>query len=117
MGLTYIDGTVANDRGVRRKVSFSVDSGASYSLLPAKVWKALALKPKRILRLTLADGTVVSRKVSECQIALEGHEGHTPVVLGEPGDDALMGVVTLENLGLVLDPFRRELQTMRTRLG
>ncbi|HAK93653.1 MAG TPA: aspartyl protease [Planctomycetes bacterium] len=117
MGLTYIEGMVENDKGVRRRVSFLVDSGASYSLLPVKVWKALGLKPKRTLRFVLADGSAVSRKVSECRIALEGREGHTPVVLGEPGDDALLGVVTLENLGLVLDPFRRRLQAMQTRLG
>lgn len=117
MGLTYIEGSVGNDKGTRRRVSFLVDSGASYSLLPVRVWKALALRPKRTLHFTLADGTVITRKVSECHITLEGQEGHTPVVLGEPGDDAILGVVTLENLGLVLDPFRRRLQAMHTRLA
>jgi hypothetical protein len=29
----------------------------------------------------------------------------TPVILGEEKDEALLGVVTLENLGLVLNPF------------
>ena len=31
----------------------------------------------------------------------------------EPGDEALLGVVTLENLGFVLNPFTRQLQPMR----
>ncbi|MBZ5568656.1 MAG: hypothetical protein LAN64_12480 [Acidobacteriia bacterium] len=40
-------------------------------------------------------------------------EGHTPVILGEPGDQALLGAVTLEILGLVLHPFKRTLEPMR----
>ncbi|MBI4220985.1 MAG: hypothetical protein HY682_12630, partial [Chloroflexi bacterium] len=55
--------------------------------------------------------------VSECHFALEGARGHSPVVLGEPGDDvALLGVVTLEVLGLVFNPFSRTLQPMRMLL-
>jgi hypothetical protein len=38
-------------------------------------------------------------------------------VLGEPGDEALLGVVTLENLGLVLNPFDRTLRPMRAMLA
>jgi hypothetical protein len=34
------------------------------------------------------------------------------VILGEPGDDALLGAVTLEVLGLVLNPFSRTLQPL-----
>jgi hypothetical protein len=66
---------------------------------------------------TLADGTTIDRKISECHIALNGEDGHTPVILGEPGDHALLGVITLENLGLVFDPFKRELRPMKLRLG
>ena len=43
-------------------------------------------------------------------------EGHTPVILGEPGDEALLGMVTLGILGLVLNPFKRTLQPMRMLL-
>ena len=34
------------------------------------------------------------------------------VIVGEPGDDPLLGATTLEGFGLVLDPFRRELRPM-----
>ena len=37
--------------------------------------------------------------------------------LGEPGDEPLLGVVTLEILGLVLNPFTRTLQPMRALLA
>ena len=38
MGITYIDGSVRND-GSEEPVSFLVDSGATYTLLPERVWK------------------------------------------------------------------------------
>ena len=62
----------------------------------------------------LADGTAVSRRISYCYVALPQGEGYSPVILGEPGDDqALLGAVTLENLGLLLNPFSRTLHPMR----
>jgi clan AA aspartic protease len=112
MGLTYIAGTVTGKKGKKATIEFLVDSGAIYSLLPEKDWKAIGLKPKRSMTFTLADGTHVKRDVSECHISLPQGEGHTPVILGEPGDDALLGAVTLEVLGLVLNPFNRTLQPM-----
>jgi clan AA aspartic protease len=117
MGLTFIIGTVTGPSGASRRVQFLIESGAMYSLVPADVWPALGLKPKRTASFTLADGTMIDREISECHIEVAGEEGHTPVILGEPGDDALLGVVTLENLGLVLDPFNRTLQAMKLRLG
>jgi len=65
----------------------------------------------------LADGTTIDRNVSECHITLPQGECHTPVVLGEPGDEPLLGTVTLEILGLVLNPFSRTLQPMRMLLA
>ncbi len=117
MGISYLEGTVTGPSGEKRRVQLLVDSGATYSLLPHDVWRALGLQVKRTLTIRLADGTPIERQVSECHIAIAGEEGHTPVILGEPGDKALLGVVTLENLGLVLDPFKRELQPMRLLQG
>ncbi|MFV2068503.1 MAG: retroviral-like aspartic protease family protein [Pirellulales bacterium] len=117
MGLTFIEGTVTGPNNESRRVSFLIDSGASYSLLPHKVWTALELRPKRTATFTLADGTMIDRDISECHISLAEQDGHTPVILGEPGDEPLLGVITLENLGLVLDPFKRTLQAMKLRLA
>jgi predicted aspartyl protease len=80
------------------------------------VWKAIGLKPKRKVSFTLADGTPVDRAVSEVYLKLAQGEAHTPVILGEENDQALLGVVTLEILGLVFNPFDRTLQPMRMLL-
>jgi clan AA aspartic protease len=115
--LTYIEGEVFGPGRRAARVRLLVDSGVTYTLLPEKVWKDLGLMPKRRATFTLADGTTVERDVSECFIKLPQGDGHTPVILGEPGDEALLGVVTLEILGLVLNPFTRELQPMRMFLA
>ncbi|MBU6401972.1 MAG: aspartyl protease [Verrucomicrobia bacterium] len=72
---------------------------------------------ERSIECTLADGTTVQRQVGECLISLPHGKGHTPVLLGEPGDTALLGSVTLEILGLILHPFTRKLQPMRMMLA
>ena len=116
MGITYVEGTVRGPRGAAH-VRLLVDSGATYSLLPHDVWRAIGLAPTRDVDFALADGSTVHRGVSECRVECALGAAHSPVVLGEPGDDqALLGVVTLENLGLVFNPFSRTLQPMRMLL-
>ena len=112
MGITYIEGKVRGPLG-EESIRFLVDSGATYTVLPERVWKKIGLSPLREHEFILADGTVIKRKVSECYISLPQGECHTPVVLGEADDQALLGIVTLEILGLVLNPFKRTLQPMR----
>lgn len=117
MGITYVEGTVAGPKGKETTVEFLVDSGAKYTLLPLKSWKAIGLKPQRRMTFVLADGTKVERDISECYINLPQGKTHTPVVLGKRGDEALLGVVTLEELGLVLNPFQRSLQPARMMMA
>lgn len=117
MGITYVEGIVTGSNGKQTTVRFLVDTGATYTLLPYPDWQMLGLVPKRSVTFTLADGTQIARQVSECHISLPQGEGHTPVILGEPGDEPLLGVVTLEILGLVLNPFTRTLQPMRMLLA
>ena len=116
MGVTFVEGVVTGPGGKQSTVRFLVDSGATYSLLPDQAWQAIELEPKRLMTFTLADGTSIERQVSECHLSVAQGEGHTPVILGEPGDEPLLGVVTLEILGLVLNPFNRSLQPMRMLL-
>ena len=117
MGITYIDGTARGPTGKEQTVSLLVDSGATYTLLPTEVWESIELEPTREQTFTLADGTRVQRRIGECYLVLPQGETHTPVILGEPGDEALLGVVTLEELGLLFHPFSRTLHPMRMMLA
>jgi predicted aspartyl protease len=119
MGLAYVESTVRAPNGRRRarRVRFLVDSGAVYSVLRRDEWKALGLRPEREADFVLADGTTLTRGVSECVFEIEGRRATSPVVLGESEDEALLGAVTLETLGLVLNPLTRRLQAMRLVLA
>ena len=117
MGLVYIDGVVKHS-GKSINVRFLVDSGAKYTVLAREVWTSLGLEPLGEMDFILADGTVTRRRISEALLELPGYgERHTPVVLGEEGDQNLLGVVTLEIFGLVLDPFKRELRPVRALMA
>jgi clan AA aspartic protease len=116
LGITHLDGEARGPEGATASVHLLVDSGATYSLLGKDTWEAIGLKPKRSASFVLADGTRIERQISECHVTLPQGEGHTPVILGEEGDEPLLGAVTLEILGLVLNPFNRTLQPMRMLL-
>jgi aspartyl protease family protein len=101
----------------RAEVKFLVDSGAVYSLVPAVTLKRLGVRPHRSVEFALADGRSVTRRVGDAYFELNGLGGAAPVIFGEPGDEPLLGATTLESLGLVLDPFKRQLLPMRMLLA
>ncbi|MBI1908985.1 MAG: retroviral-like aspartic protease family protein [Deltaproteobacteria bacterium] len=119
MGLTHIKARLFSNPPSRKtkNIQFLVDSGAVYSVLPEKVWRSLGLKPMREVEFTLADGTVISRSISECSFKVQGKKGTSPVVLGASEDAALLGMVTLEVLGLMINPLSRELLPMKLVLA
>ena len=119
MGVTYIPARLRrpDGRGPARNVRFLVDSGAIYSVLPEEIWRALRLKAEREVEFTLADGTPIERGVSECRFEIRGEAATSPVVLGQENDGALLGAVTLETLGFMLNPLTREILPMRMALS
>src|SRR5262245_66374987 len=105
MGVTSLSARVrrADGRGVRRYVRFLVDSGALYSVLPRHIWRSLKLKPERSAEFILADGTPLTRGVSECRFEIGAQAATSPVGVGAKDDRALLGAATLETLGLDLN--------------
>ena len=63
------------------------------------------------------DGSIISRGVSECTFEIEGLSATSPVVLGEAAEGPLLGAVTLETLGLMLNPLSRQLLPIRLFIG
>src|ERR671936_1742042 len=115
MGLMQVSATVMRPdrRGKPLRVRFLVDTGAVYTVLPEGVWRALKLEATSRAEFGLADGSCVTRGVSECRFDIAGRTATSPVVLGARGDAPLLGAVTLETLGLMIDPLTRRLLPMR----
>jgi len=119
MGITNVDAKVSrpDKTGSTVPVTLMVDSGAVCSVLPAAVWRPLDLVGDREVDFSLADGTIITREVSECRFDIEGRGATSPVVLGRDDEGPMLGAVTLETLGLVLNPLTRQLMPIRLMLG
>ncbi len=119
MGITNLKFTVKESRKSTKKVQidFLIDSGAVYSLVPVSLLKKLNIEPYKTMEFSLADGTKVKRKVGDAYFEYKGDGGSAPVIFGEKHDEPLLGATTLESIGLVLNPFTRELYPMRLLLA
>lgn len=111
MGITKVTLKVKNPIYPKKVVEgeFLVDSGAAYTVLSKKYVEKLGLKPSFNRSFILADGRTVTRPIGNAIIEFQGLEVASPVVLGKKDDSLLLGVLTLEGLGFVLDPFSRKL--------
>ncbi len=111
MGMVYVKLKLANPAKPEQKaeVEFLVDSGAVYSLVPKEILSKLGIMPHSKKSFTLADGRVIERRIGDALFFYQGARGAAPVVFGQKGDSCLLGSVTLEALGLVLNSFKREL--------
>ena len=118
MGITTIQAKVFNPADTSRfvELEFTVDSGAGHSVVPRSVLRQLGITPHATKRFYLVDGQGIDRLMGGAVFEYRGEITHAPVVFGEDGDAALFGATTLEGLGFVLDPFRRELRPMLMRL-
>jgi predicted aspartyl protease len=119
MGLTVLTLDVANpaNEEKREPVEFLIDSGAVYSFVPREVLSRLGIKPRSRQRFRLADGSTIERDRSDALYFYKGQAGAAPAIFAEPGDAALLGAVTLESLGLVLDAIRRDLLPLPMVVG
>ena len=120
MGVTYVSATISNPRnpgGEKATFAFLVDTGAIYSVLPASVLDALAVPRLKRQRFTLADGTQQEWDVGEAFFELGADVGTSQVIFGPEGATPLLGALTLESLGLMVNPVTRELLPMRLMLA
>jgi len=95
---------------------FLVDSGATFTVVPKKALLEIGIMPLREEKFTLADGKVITRQIGNAIFEYQGLEGAAPVLFGEKGDSLLLGVFTLEALGLSLDPLQRRFYKATLRL-
>jgi predicted aspartyl protease len=114
MGLTVLSLEVANpaDPTQREPVDFLVDSGAVYSFVPRDILVRLGIAPHSRLRFRLADGSTIERDRGDALFFYKNQQGAAPVIFGEREDATLLGAVTLESLGFVLDAVRRDLMPL-----
>lgn len=100
-----VRGIVANpfDHSLRAELEFIVDTGAIYTVIPKSVAEGLRLKKTGRRKFKIANGDVVEYPVSEAYIIING-EGVTSIVaISDEKTPLLLGVTTLELMGLKVD--------------
>lgn len=114
MGFTHLKIEVANpaDMQAWQTVECLVDSGAIYSVVPSATLAALGITPIAEEEFRLANGEAIVRKKGIAAYRYGNRVGGADVIFGEKGDMNLLGVLTLEALGLSLDPLKRELRPL-----
>lgn len=118
MGITDVKLVVRNPANPKKGTAgkFLVDSGATYTVVSGELLKKLGIKPEREEEFSLADGKVIKRRVGNALYEYEGIRAAAPVLFGEKDDSSLLGVFTLEALGLTLDPLKRKLYRATLRM-
>src|SRR5712691_4094948 len=112
MGLTQVQVRIANptDPDRYRDIEFIVDSGASFTVVPKKILEELDIKSRSTRSFLLANGEKFKRNMGTVEVEYRGARGGATVIFGEEGDFPLLGVTTLEALGLIFDALRQELK-------
>jgi len=113
MGHVYVDAEVFARRRV--KVRFLVDTGATYTILPATIARAAGSIPLPTrFAVSLADGS--RRSLLACTMGIEIERRTAPMTaLLLPDGEPLLGVETLEALGLRVNPVSRCLEPTRAQ--
>src|SRR5713101_8095138 len=102
MGHVYVEATIRAKR--KLKTRFLVDTGATCSLISPDLAKQLGMEPSRLReKVHLANGKSVRVPTALGQIRIDRRETVTIFWIG-PCDEPLLGVETLEALGLAVDP-------------
>jgi len=92
------------------------DTGAIYTIIQRKQVQNLNIKPRGKRKFKIADGRIVHREVGLAEVEIGGQITHSITVFGDEKDIQVLGVTTLEELGLQVDPVTGELKPLELLL-
>jgi clan AA aspartic protease len=117
MGAFTVPVDIGNPSGSRfTSVDALVDTGATYTWIPRDILGDLGVRPTEQRIFELADGRQVRYGFAWATIRVQGKVQPTPVVFGDEGSSPLLGVVTLEEFSLGIDPLNQRLIEVRALL-
>ena len=90
-------------------IEATVDTGAFYSVAPARLLRDIGVERSARRRMRLADGRVVDADIGEARVTVDGESVTTLVVFGEDDAPPLLGAYTLAGLALAVDPVDQRL--------
>ena len=123
MGMVEVRMVIANPQSPDRRgeVTLLADTGATYSVVPRRILEQIGIVPIKRAEFEIAvaakgasldgaDGRNIQRDLGQANFIWNGEERFSVVIFGEESDAAVLGVVTLESLGLQVDPVGKQLR-------
>jgi predicted aspartyl protease len=95
--------------GVPVEAELMVDTGATFSVVPRSILLKLGVNAVEKREILTVDRKTLHSELGYAGIEVAERRVFSPVLFGEPDDFAVLGAVTLEIAGLVVDPERKEL--------
>ncbi|MHB8381654.1 MAG: aspartyl protease [Candidatus Binataceae bacterium] len=99
------------------EIDFLIDTGAIFSVVPSPLARQLTLAKLEREEFTLADGSRRIYDVGEAFFEINDRRGTSKVVFGPADVTPMLGALTLESLGLMVNPVTREVLPMRLFLA
>jgi predicted aspartyl protease len=111
MGTFAIKAMIVNltDPDRRLGTDLLVETGATYSMLARSTLVSLGVRPRSRRQFRLGDGRTVVWEFGDAVFIVDGYQAPSPVIFGEEGCPPILGAVTLEAMGVGVDPVNKQL--------
>jgi predicted aspartyl protease len=86
-----------------------VDTGAPFSWIHRERLERMGITTLRRMGFRAIDGSIIERDTAAVWVASNGFTGPDTVVIAERNDMEVIGVHTIEGLGLAADPVQKKL--------
>jgi aspartyl protease family protein len=91
------------------EVEALVDTGAAFSWIHRERLERVGVVTLRRMGFRAIDGSIIERDTAAVWVASNGFTGPDTVVIAERNDMEVIGVHTIEGLGLAADPVQKKL--------
>src|SRR5262245_4632754 len=114
MGTSSVD-ILVSDPQMARTITLEalVDTGCTYTVVPAHLLRDLGVRPHTSGEFILADGSVMTHEIGRTWVEVQGQREFTLVVFGPDDAEPLLGAVTMEEIRLTPDVVAGELIPVR----
>ena len=110
MGTVTVNIEVGDPQGRNfQEIELMVDTGSTFTALPAKMLHELGVPVDETVPSDLADGSTIPADIGWTMVRLEGKTFPTNVIFAGENEPCLLGVVTLEQALLAVDPVHQRL--------
>ncbi|HEX3252031.1 MAG TPA: hypothetical protein VHS05_21520 [Pyrinomonadaceae bacterium] len=122
MGLTRIpvklarfDSLARLDSNATYNADFLVDTGAMDSMAPASELRKIGIEPVGRRLYEFANGDIEEYEHGLAKVSFMNETTWTDIIFGPDDSEPILGVVTLEIAGFVVDPKNETLRKLRAR--